>query len=165
MKVSFERVETDQQVNAVFQLANTIWTEHYVPIIGKDQVEYMLRNFHSLDIISNEIDNENNRYYLISRTDRHIGYIGIKLEKETLFLSKIYISSEMRGCGCGSQAIEFIKEIASSNNLGNITLTINRNNSNSIAAYKKIGFQITGEICADIGEGYVMDDYKMELKV
>jgi hypothetical protein len=46
-----------------------------------------------------------------------------------------------------------------------ITLTVNKNNNNSIDAYNEIGFEITGNACMDIGSGYVMDDYQIELKV
>ena len=103
------------------------------------------------------------QYYLISNGGNSVGYIGIRLEEETLFLSKLYTLSTERGSGIGSQAIEFVKELALSNQLGKVTLTVNKNNSNSIAAYEKIGFKVTGDVCADIGEGYVMDDYQMEL--
>ena len=46
MKATWTRVETTGQVEVVVPLANTIWTEHYTPIIGKDQVDYMLSTFH-----------------------------------------------------------------------------------------------------------------------
>ena len=163
MKATWTRVETTGQVEVVVQLANTIWTEHYTPIIGKDQVDYMLSTFHSSHAIFHEIDKLGYQYYLISNGGNSVGYIGIRLEEETLFLSKLYILSTERGSGIGSQAIEFLKELALSNQLGKVTLTVNKNNSNSIAAYEKIGFKVTGDVCADIGEGYVMDDYQMEL--
>ena len=93
-----------------------------------------------------------------------MGYIGVQLNEDSLFLSKIYILAGDRGSGLGNQAVEFLRELASSNKLKKITLTVNKNNSNSIAAYERIGFRVTGEVCADIGEGYVMDDYQMELE-
>jgi hypothetical protein len=35
-------------------------------------------------------------------------------------------------------------------------------NRGAINAYKRWGFRITDEVVADIGEGFVMDDYRME---
>ena len=165
MKARFERVTTPEQVKVVVQLANIIWTEHYTPIIGKDQVTYMLSTYHSFHTISNDIANTNIHYYLISNDSKPIGYVGIRLENKSLFLSKIYILLEARGHGFGQQAVMFIKELAIAKQLEKIALTVNINNTGSIAAYKKMGFEITGDICSDIGEGYVMDDYKMELKI
>ena len=46
-----------------------------------------------------------------------------------------------------------------------ITLTVNKNNINSIKAYEKLGFKNTGSVVADIGAGFVMDDYTMRLEI
>ena len=46
-----------------------------------------------------------------------------------------------------------------------ISLTVNKHNSNSIEAYKKMGFEIIRPMVTDIGSGYVMDDYYMEKKL
>ena len=165
MKAIFKRVSTSEQIEMVVQLANIIWTEHYTPIIGKDQVAYMLSTFHSYNTISTEIKNENIHYYLILKGNKPVGYVGIRLEQKNLFLSKIYVLAEERGFGLGRQAIIFIKELAVSKGLHKIILTVNKYNSDSIEAYKKMEFQVTGNVCSDIGEGYVMDDYQMELKV
>jgi RimJ/RimL family protein N-acetyltransferase len=39
---------------------------------------------------------------------------------------------------------------------------VNKNNVNSIKVYEKLGFKKTGPVIQDIGNGFVMDDYKME---
>lgn len=162
-KVKFERVLTIEQVEIVVKLADVIWTEHYAPMIGKAQVDYMLNNFHSIDAIKNEVNNKSVHYYLIYRAEKVIGYTGMRLEEWQLFLSKIYILSSERGNGIGKETIELVKEIARTNRLGKVSLTVNKKNTKTIGAYQKIGFNVTGEICVDIGEGHVMDDYEMEL--
>ena len=43
----FEEVKDRQAIDTLVQLAREIWTEHYTPIIGAEQVEYMLRHMHS----------------------------------------------------------------------------------------------------------------------
>ena len=40
---------------------------------------------------------------------------------------------------------------------------VNKYNSNSIAAYEKMGFLNLGPTVADIGDGFIMDDYIMRL--
>ena len=163
IEVRFARVLTIEQVEMVVKIANLIWTEHYTPILGKAQVEYMLSNFHSIATIKSEVDNKSIHYYLLYRAEKVVGYAAIKIEQSQIFLSKIYILSSERGCGIGKETIELVKEIAINRGLGKVHLTVNKENRNTISAYQKIGFNITGEVCADIGEGYLMDDYEMEL--
>ncbi|MEH6452409.1 MAG: GNAT family N-acetyltransferase [Psychromonas sp.] len=165
MTITFNRVLTLEQVNEVYELARVIWTEHYTPIIGLAQVKYMLERLHSADIIQTEVNQQNKHYYLIYNGQKAIGYIGFSIEQSHLFLSKIYVLSSERGNGIGKHALAFIAEQARSNHLTKISLTVNKNNSNSITAYQKTGFTITGDVCSDIGEGYVMDDYQMQLLI
>ena len=40
-------------------------------------------------------------------------------------------------------------------------LNVNRNNTKAIRAYERAGWHVAEEIVADIGNGYVMDDYVM----
>ena len=79
-----------------------------------------------------------------------------------MFLSKLYLQSFVRGKGFGRKAIEFIEEIAKKESCANIWLSVYKKNVDSIKAYEKCGFQITGPYYLDIGNGYVMDDHKME---
>ena len=83
-------------------------------------------------------------------------------EEKQLFLSKLYITLAERGKGHGRKAIEFLEELAIEKNLSKISLTVNRNNSAAINAYKKLGFEKQGSTVQDIGNDFVMDDYKME---
>ena len=45
--LSIRAVDTPRRVAAVAALAREIWTEHYVPIIGPEQVSYMLDEIQS----------------------------------------------------------------------------------------------------------------------
>ena len=94
--------------------------------------------------------------------NKSIGYLSFKKNDNALFLSKIYINKLSRGKGFGKTAMNFIEEQAIDLNCKKIYLTVNKYNTNSIKAYQKIGFKTTEELVIDIGNGYVMDDYKME---
>ncbi|MEO1763642.1 MAG: GNAT family N-acetyltransferase, partial [Cyanobacteria bacterium J06629_18] len=65
------------------------------------------------------------------------------------------------GKGIGKQAIQFIK---SKFDIYVIRLTVNKRNYHSIAFYKHIGFEIVDYVEMDIGKGFVMDDYVMEMR-
>lgn len=157
----FIEVLTEEQIEIVESLAAEIWTEHYVPIIGKEQVDYMLDRFQSKESISDQI-RSGFLYFLIKEDKQFIGYIGVRQKGDELFLSKIYVRSSERGKGLGKKAIHFIERLAKEKGLGKIVLTVNKNNRVAIKAYEKLGFKNLGSVIQEIGGGFVMDDYKME---
>ena len=161
--VLFEKVLTEQDITLTSDLASVIWNEHYVPIIGQAQVDYMVTNFQSPDAIRNQIQHENYKYYLLYHQSEPSGYISIKQMGEDLFLSKFYVIKKKRGTGLGKEGIKFITLQARDAGAKRITLTVNVNNINSIKAYQILGFTNDGRVVTDIGAGYVMDDYKMSL--
>lgn len=163
MSVVFKQVETSEEIEQVAGLAHKIWREHYNPLIGKAQVEFMLEKFQSAEPISKQIQEDRYLYYLLQQSDRNVGYCAFQERGESLFLSKIYVDSSEHGRGFGRAIMEFAKESGIKLGLKTLSLTVNKDNSDSIAVYKKIGFEIIDEVCPDIGGGYVMDDYVMEL--
>ena len=137
-----------------------IWREHYTPIIGNAQVDYMLEKFQSVEAIKTQIA-DGFEYYLLLNDNTEAGYISIKKDSETLFLSKVYVLKSLRGLGIGKGAMKFIVAQALEKHCTSIMLTVNKNNVNSIKAYKKMGFINQEDIVIDIGNGFVMDDYRM----
>ena len=163
MDVSFPAVKTNQDIVLVASLAKEIWTEHYTPIIGSAQVEYMLANIQSERAIRRQIDHERFFYFLIEADAAPVGYIGVQLNDAELFLSKIYVRASERGKGRGGGAVRFVTGLAKKLGAKKISLTVNKNNTAAIGSYEKYGFKNLGSTVKDIGGGFVMDDYKMEL--
>jgi len=161
MNVEFQLVETSQQIEELCTLAKEIWHEHFTPIIGEKQVVYMVDKFQSPHAITAQLKDGYN-YYMIKENGKLIGYTGIHKEKDALFLSKLYLHKDSRGKGYARQAINFLVELCKENSLKKIWLTVNRHNLNTIGAYMKMGFVTVREQVADIGNGFVMDDYIME---
>lgn len=124
----------------------------------------MVEKFQSKTAISEQIATGYS-YYLLEAGGDYFGYTGICPQKDELFLSKLYIRASQRGKGYGRRVIEFLEELAREKGLCKITLTVNKNNTDTIRAYEKFGFTNTGPVVQDIGNGFVMDDYKMEKAV
>ena len=143
-------------------LASEIWHEYWVEILSKEQIDYMVDNFQSENAIKNQIENENYIYFYIDNEAQNIGYIGLSKKQEYLFLSKFYIKKDYRNKGIGTKVFEFIKDFANKNSYKKIQLTVNKNNTNTIKAYKKWGFVVVNSVVTPIGNGFVMDDYIME---
>ena len=151
---------TKQAFSDIELLADTIWRDHYIPIVGKSQVDYMLDQFQTAKAIENQVQ-AGMSYFVMYLDDAAVGYFAIKPEETNMFLSKIYVLKTQRNKGIAKNAIHFILEQVKSKQLKGIRLTVNINNEIAIKAYKKLGFTITKPIVADIGNGFVMDDYEM----
>lgn len=157
-----KKVNSAEEIQQVSSLAHEIWTSHYVSIIGKEQVEYMLEMFQSASAISAQIENGYD-YYLVFDGGQLAGYFALvpSPRDSTLLLSKVYIRSAFRGKGLGKTVVSFAEKQCVDLRLHTLWLTVNKRNSNSIAFYKSLGFSTEASIVNDIGKGFVMDDYKM----
>ena len=157
--LTFQKVENNQ-IEELADLASSIWHEYWVCLLSSEQINYMVENFQSEKAIKNQNENENYSYYFILQNNEKAGYFGISDKGDYLFLSKLYIKKEFRHKGIGTKAFERIKELADGKP---IRLTVNKHNTNSITAYKKWGFKTIDAVVTDIGSGFVMDDYIMEV--
>ncbi|RED45964.1 GNAT family N-acetyltransferase [Seonamhaeicola aphaedonensis] len=154
-------VKSIEDFQNIATLANIIWREHYIPIIGLPQVNYMLEKFQSVNAIAEQVTN-GFEYFVLQYNKVPVGYICIKKEAKALFLSKFYILREYRGKKIGKAALVFIEEKSKVYDLNKIRLTVNINNINSIKAYESLGFKKVRPVVIDIGNGFVMDDFEME---
>ena len=155
-----EVVSFKKDIEIVESLAKEIWEQHYLPIIGQAQVDYMLNKYQSVDAISQSIK-DGYVYYIAYYEDKPCGYSAI-VQDEGILLSKFYVKKSLRGKGLGKAMLNSIYTYAAGNNLNRIWLTCNKYNSKSLNIYKKLGFIIIDEVVTDIGNGYVMDDYILE---
>jgi ribosomal protein S18 acetylase RimI-like enzyme len=155
---------TQEDCSTIDALAKTIWTEHYTPIIGQEQVSYMLNKFQSTKVIEQQIK-DGASYYLLIYNENPVGYFSYSEKEDVLFLSKLYVLSTARGNGIGKKAMNFMETKVIELGLKKIQLTVNKYNYNSIKAYEKMGFINVKAIVQDIGNGYVMDDYVLEKEI
>ena len=137
---SLTPVHTDKQIQEISNLASVIWHEHFTPIIGIQQVEYMLEKFQSFHALKEQMET-------------------------TLFLSKLYLKKEARNRHLSTKTIQYLKTLCQKRGLSSIWLTCNKYNTNTLAVYHHLGFETVRSQVADIGNGYVMDDYILECRV
>ena len=66
-----EKIKTQAEIANFYPVLTAIWREVFDPIIGSDQVEYMLANYQSKEIIAREIAQGVNYYMLkLNRSNR-----------------------------------------------------------------------------------------------
>lgn len=160
VRLEIKRVQVNE-IPKLAEVANEIWHEYFIPIIGEKQVEYMVEKFQSVKGITEQSE-KGYEYYFALYDDEIVGYFGIQPQEEKLFLSKLYLKKRFRGKGIATKLFSYIVDIAKSYDKKLIYLTVNKHNDNTISVYKHMGFKIVSEQKADIGKGFYMDDYIME---
>ncbi len=160
------RVRAKEEVEAVVALARETWQRHYTPLIGAEQVAYMLEKFQSELAVSDQLAG-GYEYYLVIDGGVRAGYFALVPDAagKRLMLSKIYILAERQGQGLGTEVVAFVERRCREQGLNTLWLTVNKHNSGSIAFYERAGFVRESAVVSDIGCGFVMDDYVMAKRV
>lgn len=147
-----------EDIPKIYKLAEEIWNDHYVSIIGKEQVDYMLDKFYSPAYMLKSM-NAGEKYYLILYGKNLIGYLAFSaLKNGEWFMNKFYLKQNNQRSGLGTEALRIWEEMTSPNLL---RLQVNRKNYKSINFYFKNGFYIHDIGDFDIGNGFSMDDFIM----
>ena len=138
--LSITQVNSQADIVSVAQLAHEIWNSHYPPIIGQQQVDYMLENFQSMAAIEKQIAAKV-KYYLAKKAHQAVGYFAItSAVSSSLQISKLYIKYAHQRMAIGSQIINFIEDYCLHLNIQQVWLTVNRNNQQAIQFYRQQGF-------------------------
>ena len=166
MALKFTKITDTAGCESAAQLAHSIWHQHYLPLIGQPQVDYMLKRFQSPEAIRTQIE-AGSSYYIFSNDGDDVGYFAIEFDAESASakLSKLYIDDAFRGKGYGTEALRFIEALCDSRQCERLWLTVNKGNSGSIAFYEARSFRRKNGIVMDIGGGFVMDDFLMEKRL
>lgn len=163
MSVHIIPVESAGQVEKVVVLAEQIWQQHFTPIIGQDQVAYMLKHFQSAEAINNQI--ADGAVYFVAEIEREwVGYMGLipNSLQRSVMVSKLYVKDVCRGKGVGKALLSHAEAFGLKSEQPTLWLTVNRLNIETIDWYKRQGFVVTDEVKKDIGNGFFMDDFIME---
>lgn len=160
--VEFEKV-TIHNVAIVQSVAREIWEVTYKDIISQKQIDYMLDTMYSVDKIMQEIAKGFN--WEVASMDHHVvGYLDYVMEPDQrVFLSKIYLRPEVQKKGIGQSLLNRVIEFSKRNGGIAVYLTVNKDNAKAISFYQRNGFKKMDAVVAEIGNGYVMDDYIMQL--
>ena len=163
--LTFRRATDDSDLAAIAALADEIWHQHFRTILSPEQIDYMVEKFQSYPALKSQTDQEGYEYYQILANGNLAGYIGIHPEADALFLSKLYLHKDYRGRHIATEAFHFLINLCKTRGLKKIWLTCNKHNNSSLAVYDHLGFQVTDTQEADIGNGFIMDDYIMTYEI
>lgn len=159
-------IATKEQFPIIRDLAFKIWPSAYRKILSKEQLNYMLDIIYSIESIEKQVA-KNHVFLLIKENDDCLGFASYELNIDNsnkTKIQKLYVLPETQGKGIGRKAIDFIKQIASDANNKGLILNVNKYNK-AKDFYLNYGFKIIDSVIIDIGNGYIMDDYVMELEL
>lgn len=151
-----------EDIKKLSSLATSIVREHYDPILGKAQNDYMIEKFQSEKGIIEQINNDC-QYYVAFDELGDVGFMAFYKRDDYIYLSKLYLKKEKRGNGIAKEMLSFIVAEAKKLGLCAIELNVNKENFETIKIYEHMGFERIRAEKNDIGSGYFMDDYVYRL--
>lgn len=155
-----------KHIPIIIDLTKKIWPVAYGEILSKAQLDYMIDKFYS-ETALRELMQKGHIFYLAQDDNgKEVGFVSYEINSEPskAKIHKIYVLPETQGTGLGRQFFELVKEKAIENHQSAIFLNVNKYN-NAIHFYTKLGFTKVKDEVIDIGNGYVMDDYVMEVAI
>jgi ribosomal protein S18 acetylase RimI-like enzyme len=150
-------------VEAVCALARRVWREHYPPIIGSEQTEYMLAQRYAPRVVREEIESARIWWDTLRENGELVAFASSFAAQAPgeVKLDKLYVDTARQRRGYGRMLIDHTCERARRAGAATLILAVNKHNAKAIAAYMKHGFRIREAVVKDIGSGFVMDDYIM----
>ena len=155
-----------EHIPIIIELTKKIWPVAYGEILSKAQLDYMIEKFYNETALRELIQKGHIFYLAQDDKEKYVGFVSYEINSEPnkTKIHKIYVLPETQGTGLGRQFFELVKEKAIENNQNAIFLNVNKYN-NAIHFYTKLGFRKVKDEVIDIGNGYVMDDYVMEVDI
>jgi GNAT superfamily N-acetyltransferase len=153
---------TTADVEAILRIANETWWPTYEPILGKEQVAYMLDTVYSVEKIHQQIAEKQQTFLLLTEDGQPVGFAAYSPREEdpdVYKLHKLYCMPGTQGKGYGKVLINAVIDKVKEAGKNTLDLNVNRYNK-AKTFYKKMGFSVVHEEDIPIGP-YWMNDYVM----
>ena len=157
------RPMTPSDVPAICELARTIWQATYTGLISQAQIDYMLADGYAPDRLYAQLDDPAHAWRIAWCAGEKAGFTHARFDARACKLEKLYIHPEYQRRGIGGALLADIKTFARNHAATRLWLQVNRGNTTALAAYQQYGFVMKAARVFDIGGGFVMDDYVMEI--
>lgn len=156
---------TAADIPLIRQLTFAIWPQTYSSIISKEQIDHMLAQMYNPTVLQKQIEEDGITFIVVYDDKEPVAFASYNETEPTIWkLNKIYILSTQQGKGTGKFIINYIVDEIKAKGAKALQLQVNRENK-AKDFYKKLGFKIIQTADFDIGNGYFMNDYVMELSI
>lgn len=149
-------------IATIREIANITWPVAYGSYISKEQLDYMLDMMYSDNSLLEQM-NKGHQFYIAEQHNNPIGFASVsKEEGNACKLNKLYVLPTAQKTGAGKALLQKSIDYAISHAASCLYLQVNKQN-NAQHFYSKHGFTVREASILEIGGGYIMDDYIMEL--
>lgn len=152
----------ESEIPLIRDLAYRTWPVAYGSILSTSQMEYMLEKFYSNDALKQQM---HSGHIFLMAYHNHIpsGFASyaIDQEKRSSRLHKLYVLPDNQGKGLGQMLLDAVIQRVRSR-ADTLELNVNRHNK-ALHFYERNHFKVIRTEDIDIGAGYYMNDYVMEL--
>jgi GNAT superfamily N-acetyltransferase len=156
------REATTADVEAILQIAQQTWWPTYEPLLGKEQVAYMLDEIYSQEKITDQVKNNKQTFLLLLDDEQPVAFAAYsprEEDPEIYKLHKLYCLPVTQGKGYGKILINEVIDKTKEAGKHKLDLNVNRYNK-AKDFYERMGFTIAYEEDIPIGP-YWMNDYVM----
>jgi N-acetylglutamate synthase-like GNAT family acetyltransferase len=156
------RAANVNDIATIRDIANITWPVAYGSYISKAQLDYMLDMMYSDNSLLDQI-NKGHQFYIAEQHNAPIGFASVSKEEDnSCKLNKLYVLPTEQKTGAGKALLQKSIDFAKSHAASCLYLQVNKQN-NAQHFYSKHGFTVREASILQIGGGYIMDDYIMEL--
>lgn len=160
------RKAKERDLPIIQKIAAITWESTYVPIIGRQQVDFMLEKMYSKGALLGQLM-KGDIFLIAELNGKDVAFASYSVEEHqdhVYKLHKLYVLPENHGQGLGKFLInEVVNKVREA---GGKTLELNVNRANDARDfYERIGFTIKKTVDIAIGNGFFMNDYVMEMVI
>ncbi len=154
------------ELHFVQEVAYATWPSTFSEILTDKQIEYMLSWMYNNQQLVENFDKDH-AFYGFFENDKVLGFMEVEASiqaSSVLKIHKLYVLPSIQGKGIGQQFIHQAIACAKVHNNNSVILNVNRFNK-AVTFYQKLEFTILKEENISIGNGFLMEDYVMQLEV
>jgi ribosomal protein S18 acetylase RimI-like enzyme len=160
------RKAKEEDLAVVQEIGTTTYGPTYTHLLGQEQVDYMLNKFYSRAALLEQFM-EGHTFLIASSGAKDIAFAAYSIvnHEECIYkLHKLYVLPEAHGKGAGKFLINEVVNNAREAGGKKLRLNVNRYNK-AKDFYEKAGFKTIETVDIEIGNGFYMNDYVMEIAI
>lgn len=150
-------------ITKIRSIADNVWQAHYSKIISQEQIDFMYPLMYSESSLGKQME-QGHQFFIYQEADLALGFVSMVYENDIIKIPKLYVRIDAQGKSIGKKLILKIKEEAKILNASAVQLNVNRFNTDSIAFYKKVGFEIIDAVDIPLDK-FLLEDYVMRLSL
>ena len=162
-------------MTTIERIARNTWPETFGSILSEEQIEYMLDRMYRPESLREQMQRghvfhlllvadeaQPNEYAGRSNRYRAVGYVSHEIDEApgATKIHKLYVLPEYHGRGLGKELVGKVESIATRAGQYALKLDVNYQN-NAIRFYERLGFEKVERFDTEIGQGFLMEDWRM----